>query len=1282
MDNNKIPIRFYILTSLLLVLIGLFSFFEIRFSNDLPSQQTIQKLANQNASLASTAFKQFISDFKSENEQLSPKVNQLLEKDAPLSDIHALLLEQENYWGTSLQYNNSPLAWTGFKIPAFDIDSSDSNKLSITIETNQNITTLVGTQKIANANKNYFLSTAKKLEQHNVLDLGSDTELTIPNVLGLNFSFPIQFSLDNTLPDDVLFKTQEFYADSSLTAFLFATSSDVDDYQEFLATKHTKFRLVFLISILFLIGILLFSLPTFMDPRKSFLISTISIFLLWILSWTLLPFLNLELVFGVQSIQKELFYLVLNSLLALSFSIFISDFYYSNNEIEHKISPKAGLPILFTIGALIAAVFIGISTSLYNIIAYTALNLNDLKLVPELDVFIYYFSAGSLWISASWSVLYLIRFLFKSVEGKGISILLAIIGGFIISSAFLFLFYIDAEFSWKVILSSILFLILILGAYFSWLGFIDLKTKSRLRLFIAISFLASGLAYTPFYFGQAEWKANTMLKEADGFAQESDLEIEKITIEILTLLEEYLSELNLSTLNGNRALLASEFNGQIELLFNQNPNWQSFSFSFQLIDRNGDPLSEFTSNLNAPGWTKAYDMFSIEVPYVQERIRRDRIRPIIRRNPLEQPPAKYTSFRQGWIPFFTSPTSEDKLGWVIGSVYQEQPQYRKPLRSVIASKSEEDKNSTFLLTEYSNNELTRISLSGLPIEIPNYQMLNESVRDHLKEDSIFFERSNLNGKEVMELFWKRSDETIIKVSTLITTPFNHAFSLLRFFFYLLMFVFLISLLFQWRKNYRVLGANIRFKDRLIDRFIIASLFCLIALITTSSIAITTQSEEITIEELENKLVGINTTFENNTDDINQTLLLSSALINSDAVLFEGSDLISSTAPQIFLQHLIPAQVPWDIYNSIVNQRSEIEIEEFQLGDLEFLIGYTPIEKDGAITNIAAIPTFLKTPSFNEQLLNTISYLVGLFVVIFGFFIFAAAAIANRMTSPLEELSEGIKTISDGSLETKLPVKSNDEIGALTNTFNIMVYRLQELRKNLVEAEREAAWKEMAQQVAHEIKNPLTPMKLNLQHLDRQIKSPNISNEELKKKVSKINLNMIDQIDSLSKIASDFSKFARPMEQEFTKIDLNIILDHVAELYSNEESITINLDLNKTPLYINGAKDELQRVFINLVKNGIEAIPKSKKGMISIKSRHKNYKAFIEIKDNGKGISIEDFESIFVPNFSTKSSGTGLGLAITKKIVEEHGGEITFTSKISEGTIFSISFDLFTVKESN
>jgi signal transduction histidine kinase len=1268
------------LFSLLLLSVLSLAILEVTFYTNPPSESEIEEMAAQNVGSAVKVLERFITDFKSKSRVLGKKITPLLSKDSSSEQIHDLINKETNFWGVELRDSTKALVWTGFRIPN-NKPSATSDTLLIEIVNVQNVLAIKATQWLYDdLGNSYSLTSAKKLKQTNVLDLGSDTELSISDVLGIDFNFPVHFSINEPVPDDLIFKTEQFFKEGNFATTIYAAKDDIDTFSESRKADHSKLRLIFIILIIFITELFLSSLSFIYNPKKVFLISTASIFIFWILSWLLLPFLDLDLVLGAQTVQTELFYLGLNSFLAFAFAVFITDFYYSNKSFKYKLPFTYGVIINSIIGILIALVLVGISLSLFRIAAETSLNLNDLSLVPELSIILYFLFAGVLWIASSWSIVYLFTFLLKSISAKGFISLTLLSISFFLTLLALYFYHLNSEKVWIPVLASILFFLLIATSYFSWNGFLNLRDKSRLRLLLLICAVSSGLAYAPFYYGQIEWRSDTMKNEARSFAKESELEIETITVETLYILEEVLSKLELSSTD-NESLITSEFNSQIELLFRQNPDWQTFSFSVQLIDSNGDPISEFTSNLNAPGWTKAYDMFSLEVPYVQERIRRERLRPIIRRNPLEQPPAKYTSFRQGWIPFFKSPTSEEKLGWIICSVYQEQPQYRKPLRAVVASKKEEDTNSTFLLSEYENKILTRNSLSGLPLEIPNYTMLSEEIDSRLNQDSLFVTSETIHGAEVVELFWKLSPSKVVKVSTLEVTLFNHVFSILRFFFYLLVSIFIISIILQWRRDFKIFESNRKFRDRFIDRFIIASLLCLIALIATSSVAITNQSQEITIDELENKLVGINSTFESSEEsDINQTLLLSSTLINSDAVLFEGNTLVGSTAPQIFSQHLLPAQVPWNVYDAIITNGSEIEIEQFTLGELEFLIGYTPVKKDGVITNIAAIPTFLKTPTFNEQLLTTISYLVGLFVLVFGLFIFAAALIANRMTSPLEELTEGIKTISDGSLETTLPVKSNDEIGALTNAFNLMVYRLQELRKNLVDAEREAAWKEMAQQVAHEIKNPLTPMKLNLQHLQRQIKATDIDAEQLKEKVSKINSNMIDQIESLSRIASDFSKFARPLEQEFTKIDLNEILQNVADLYSNEGSIKIELSLNKTPLWVNGVKDELQRVFINLVKNGIEAIPKRRKGIITLKSRETDYNAHIEISDNGEGISAENERSIFVPNFSTKSSGTGLGLAISKKVVEEHGGEINFNSEEAKGTTFTLSFELFTGKE--
>ncbi len=1280
--SKKFPLRIYVQAISLIVLVISYAGYEVYHHLNAPSDQDIENIASESVNVASNVFESYVDDFRAKSSKIRTSIDSLIEADSlGLSSIHDTLQSEEELWGAVLYKNSIPLVWSGFKLPNYEPDTK-GNFLKLKISQLGNVWSLISINELkSESNSANTLILAKKLRQANILELGNEIETTVSNAIGLNTKFPVEFSLGEAIPEEIIYKSElnlSFEDDDTIT--IYAPYTGLEIFNNSRDTNHAKIRLIFVISFFIFGGFFLLSIGKQYDSQLSFLISSITIFMVWLLSWILLPMINLDLILGMGTIPIELFYLGLNTLLALAFSIIITDFYYANEFIQHKLSDKFGALVLAFIGALIAVVSSGILASLFNISANTALNLTDLSLYPDIDVILYYIFSGLIWITTSWSAVFLLIFVLRASEARTILSSLSLASGYATGIFFVIYFFLEDSQVWIIFMSIFCFVLLSLLSFLSNIRIIRLREYSRLRLFIFATILAVLFSYIPFFNGKQEWQSHQMLNQAKEFANTGQVRIESTTVETLLSLERELSSLNLSSLDGNRVYISSEFQDGIETILDQNSEWQDFSFSIQLIDTDGNSISEYTSNLNAPGWTKTYDMFSLEVPYEQERIRRERLRPIIRENPLEQPPARYTSFRQGWIPFFTSPESETKLGWILCSVYLELPQYRKPLRAVVASKKAEDKHTSFLFSEYKNGRLIKSSISGPPEEIPNYNIIPDQIHQQILQDTTITSKENISGRKVSELFWLSPSGNIIKASTLSVSWFNHIYSLLRFFFYLLAFILLFSLLLQWRRDFQILGANTRFKDRLIDRFILASVICLFALVTGSSIAITNQSEKIITEELENKLSGIHSTFEERSSkSITEELLFSSTLINSDAVLFSENTVIGSTAPQIFTQHLLPAQVPWNIYDDFKNDKIDYAFEITNLGDLEFLIGFTPIRENGELKYISAIPTFLKTPSFNEQLLSTISYLVGIFSLVFGMFILLASYIANRMTSPLEELSEGIKTISDGSLETTLPVKSNDEIGSLTNTFNIMVYRLQELRKNLVEVEREAAWKEMAQQVAHEIKNPLTPMKLNLQHLERQLKSKDVSPEDLKKKVSKINSNMIDQIDALSRIASDFSKFARPMEQELEKIDLNKTLENVADLYSNERSVTLRNQIQKTPLWINGVKDELQRVFINLVKNGIEAIPKRRKGVITIKSWHADYKANIEISDNGEGIPKENERSIFIPNFSTKTSGTGLGLAITKKIIEEHGGSIEFHSVEGKGTTFIIRFDLFTEK---
>ena len=221
---------------------------------------------------------------------------------------------------------------------------------------------------------------------------------------------------------------------------------------------------------------------------------------------------------------------------------------------------------------------------------------------------------------------------------------------------------------------------------------------------------------------------------------------------------------------------------------------------------------------------------------------------------------------------------------------------------------------------------------------------------------------------------------------------------------------------------------------------------------------------------------------------------------------------------------------------------------------------------------------------------------------------------------------------------------------------------------LGKSEREGAWREMAKQVAHEIKNPLTPMKLSIQHLQRAL---NDNAEDVKELTQKISIRLIEQIDNLSNIATAFSDFAKMPQGNFDVINIEPILNSAVELFRESENVEINLNYASKEYFVNGDKEQLMRVFINVIKNATQAIPENKNGIIDINIEEKNDDFIISFKDNGVGIPIEKREHIFEPNFTTKNSGTGLGLAISKNIIERMNGKIWFDSVVDEYSIFYI-----------
>jgi len=231
----------------------------------------------------------------------------------------------------------------------------------------------------------------------------------------------------------------------------------------------------------------------------------------------------------------------------------------------------------------------------------------------------------------------------------------------------------------------------------------------------------------------------------------------------------------------------------------------------------------------------------------------------------------------------------------------------------------------------------------------------------------------------------------------------------------------------------------------------------------------------------------------------------------------------------------------------------------------------------------------------------------------------------------------------------------------------MVNELSESANRLAQSEREAAWGEMAKQIAHEIKNPLTPMKLSMQLLQRSWEN---KDSDFETRLQKVSETLIEQIETLASIANEFSNFAKMPKTNLQKIDIIAKAKSSINLFENTKNIKIDFNANNiSEIFILADKEQLLQVFNNLIQNAIQAVPENIKGNIKLDISQHSQLVQVKITDNGKGISDEIKDRLFQPNFTTKTSGMGLGLAITRKIIENANGKIWFETEANKGTSF-------------
>lgn len=390
----------------------------------------------------------------------------------------------------------------------------------------------------------------------------------------------------------------------------------------------------------------------------------------------------------------------------------------------------------------------------------------------------------------------------------------------------------------------------------------------------------------------------------------------------------------------------------------------------------------------------------------------------------------------------------------------------------------------------------------------------------------------------------------------------------------------------------------------------------------------------------------------------------------DANLYDlDGNLLVSSLPLPYTKGIISKKMdPAAFYH--LNRKNEVQFfKEEQIGKLNFVSNYVPvIDAAGREYAYLNIPYFTSQSKLQEEIANFLVTIINLNAFIFLIAGIIALFITNRITRSFSFISEKMKAVNLGKMNEAIDWKRNDEIGDLVKEYNKMVSKLDDSALALAKSEREGAWREMARQVAHEIKNPLTPMKLSLQYLQKSIasKSPNV--EELTANVAKT---LVEQIEHLNHIAGEFSQFANIGNPKNEIFELNEVIKQVTLLHAVDDRTQIDLHVDDKPVMIHADRTHINRLFTNLILNAMQAIPAERNVQISIDEIITGNTVLIKVKDNGNGINEALQSKIFTPNFTTKTSGTGLGLAMSKGIVEQTKGKIWFETAAGVGTTFFV-----------
>lgn len=577
----------------------------------------------------------------------------------------------------------------------------------------------------------------------------------------------------------------------------------------------------------------------------------------------------------------------------------------------------------------------------------------------------------------------------------------------------------------------------------------------------------------------------------------------------------------------------------------------------------------------------------------------------------------------------------------------------------------------YSIAKYHNNRL--VSQFG------SYNYPN-SLRGLRKDNFKHLDNFNLNGYNHLIQFKSKNDVVILSNINITWLDTITSFSYLFCFFGLL----LLPIYFRYYSssftlNSLTLSTKIQFTliaivvVALVVSAISSGIFIKNQYSTFSEIALKEKvhSVEDELSPLINKEKKL--TIQDNGSFINYQLIGISKIFNTDINVYDKNGfLISTSRPNVFNSGLLSEQInPIAKKELILMDKSEF-IHTENIGSLNYNSAYAPLyNKLGKTIGFINLQHFGQQEEVEHQIQQFLMSIISVFVLLIAGSVIIAIFAASWITNPLHMLQSYLSNIHLGKSNQYINYSKNDEIGALVKSYNKKIDELEYAAQQLAQSERESAWRDMAKQVAHEIKNPLTPMKLSVQHLVRSF-DPN--DENAQNKINRVCQSLIEQIDALTKIANDFSNFAKMQKAEFNAIDIVSLIRNAAELFSEGSQFEIIIT-GPEQCIVNGDKDQLLRVFNNLIKNSCQAISNKTDGKIVIEILKTGTFIKISVNDNGVGIPEIQQSKIFVPYFTTKSNGSGIGLAMVKQIIENHKGNIYFESEVNKGTTFIIELPL-------